>query len=146
LLVDTNVVLDVLLDREPFAEPAARVLTAVEIGQVEGILGATTVTTAFYLAQRARDGSAARKHVARLLDLFLVAAVDGAVLRSALRLDFDDYEDAVLHEAAKRAGAVGIVTRDRTGFESGTLPVYDPEELLAVLAALSDQDEDSRPD
>jgi hypothetical protein len=55
LLVDTNVVLDVLLDRQPFAEPAARLLTAIERGQVGGLLGATTITTVFYLAERARD-------------------------------------------------------------------------------------------
>jgi hypothetical protein len=59
------------------------------------------------------------------------------VLTDALALGFPDYEDAVLHESARHAGASASVTRDRPGFVKGQLTVYDPGELLRMLQATS---------
>ena len=70
-----------------------------------------------------------------LLGLFEVAPVTRAVLTDALDLDFPDFEDAVLHEAARHAGAGAIVTRDPKGFVKARLKLYAPEELLRFLDA-----------
>jgi len=136
ILFDTNVVLDVLFDRSPYAESAARLFVSVECKQIDGLLGATTVTTLHYLAAKAIGASRANRHLETLLSLFDVAPVDKEVLAAALSLDFRDYEDAVLHEAGRRAGAAGIVTRDREGFRKGRLKVYEPHELVKAIAAL----------
>ena len=133
VLFDTNVVLDVLLNREPHAEPAARLLSLVDTGELEGVICATTVTTVHYVACRARDDATARRCVEQVLHLFDVACVDRPVLLSALRLDFVDFEDAVLHEAALAAGATAIVTRNAKDFAGASLPVFDPSELLAAV-------------
>jgi predicted nucleic acid-binding protein len=93
----------------------------------------TTVTTIYYLAARATGPRRARKHVEALLSLCEVAPVDSSVLHGALGLGFSDFEDAVLHEAARHARAAGIVTRDQDGFRKAELPIYSPVELLAVL-------------
>ncbi|MFN2432719.1 MAG: hypothetical protein ABR599_07875 [Gemmatimonadota bacterium] len=53
----------------------------------------------------------------------------------ALEIGFEDYEEAVLHESARLADAVGLVTRDPVGFKRATLRVYAPAELLLVVAA-----------
>ncbi len=133
ILFDTNVVLDVLLARAPHAAAAADLLTRVESGQLQGLLGATTVTTIHYLATKAVGRDLAAQHVATLLDLFDVAAVTRAILAAALDAGFADYEDAVLHQAAVHASATGIVTRNGRDFERATLPIYAPEELLRLL-------------
>ncbi len=133
ILFDTNVVLDVLLARAPHAAAAADLLTRVESGQLQGLLGATTVTTIHYLATKAVGRDLAAQHVTTLLDLFDVAAVTRAILAAALDAGFADYEDAVLHQAAVHAGATGIVTRNGRDFERATLPIYAPEELLRLL-------------
>jgi len=136
VLCDTNVVLDVLLNRRPYALPASRLMVHVEHRRVEGFLGATTLTTIHYLATKAVGGVRARKHVGTLLSLFDVAPVNRTVLSDALSLNFRDYEDAVLHEAARHAGVTGIVTRDPDGFEKAKLTIYDPAELLRIVEAL----------
>ena len=133
VLLDTNVVLDVLLEREAHVGASAAVLAAVEAGLLTGLLGATSVTTIHYLAARAVGARRARRHVETLLSLCDVAPVNEDVLRDALGLGFEDYEDAVLHEAARAARATGIITRDPQGFKRSVLPVYSPEELLASL-------------
>ena len=65
--------------------------------------------------------------------LFEIAPANHQVLTSALSLPFRDYEDAVIHEAARLADVDGIVTRDGADFQQATLPVYSPEELLNLL-------------
>jgi len=133
VLLDTNVVLDVLLEREPHVGVSAAVLAVVESGLVTGLLGATSVSTICYLVEKALGARRARKHVETLLSLCEIAPVGEDVLREALALGFADYEDAVLHEAARHAKAQGIVTRDQQGFKRAQLPVYTPGELLALL-------------
>ena len=136
ILFDTNVVLDVLLDRAPFVEVGANLFSRVELGDVIGYVGATTVTTVHYLATKVVGAARAHDVVERLLGLFAVAAVNRTVLVDALGLGFEDYEDAVLHEAARHAGVEGLLTRDRRGFRRAKLAVYAPEELLTMLDAL----------
>lgn len=133
VLLDTNVVLDVLLQRGPHVADSAAVLSVVESGVVTGLISATTVTTIYYLVEKALGAGRARKHVDTLLSICEVAPVTEEVLREALALGFADYEDAVLHEAARRARAQGIVTRDQRGFRRADLAVYTPAELLATL-------------
>ena len=108
-------------------------MTAVELGRIEGFVGATTVTTVHYLASRAVGRAQARRLLQTVLALFKVAPVNGKVLADALLLNFPDYEDAVIHEAARHAGAAGIVTRDTKGFHRSRLRVYTPEDLAGIL-------------
>ena len=136
ILFDTNVVLDVLLNRKPHAESAANLFVSVERKRIEGLLGATTVTTLHYLAAKAIGARRAKGHLETLLSFFDVAPVDKEVLAAALSLDFRDYEDAVLYEGGRRAGAAGIVTRDPEGFRKAQIAVYQPHELAKAIAAV----------
>lgn len=140
VLVDTNVLLDVLMAREPHLEQALAVFAAIESGRVRGVLGATSVTTVFFLAAKAVGAKAARHHVRALLELFDVASVDRAVLVRALDAGCADFEDGVLHEAAGAARVDAVVTRDRSGFASAALPVFTPAALLAALRGAADAD------
>ena len=106
-LLDTNVVLDVPLEREPFAEASTRAVDAHVQNQVQGLLGATTVTTLFYLVSTVKGAQPARERVEALLSLFEIAAVNRRGLDRASASGLDDFEDAVLHEAARGAGAGG---------------------------------------
>jgi predicted nucleic acid-binding protein len=137
VLFDTNVVLDVLLAREPHVGPAARLMSLVDEGRVEGILSATTVTTIHYIAAKSVGRESAARHLRELLTIFDIAAVGREVLLDALGLEFSDYEDAVLHEAARAASAAAIVTRNTTDFAAATLPLFSPAELLAAMTATS---------
>ena len=135
VLFDTNVVLDVLLARPPHAAPATELFDFVARKELDGLLGATTVTTIFYLAAKAIGPQRARRHLSTLLDLFDIASVTRAALSDALGTSFKDYEDAVLHEAARHAGATAIVTRDPAGFTAASLRIYSPAELLRLIHA-----------
>ncbi|CAN5301624.1 PIN domain-containing protein [soil metagenome] len=132
-LFDTNVILDLLLARDPFLEPAQQLFSLVEKGEIIGFLGATTVTTIHYLSVRQLGTKQAHKELDMLLQLFEIAPVNRTVLVNALETKFADFEDAVLYQAACLVGANTIVSRDKAGFKHATLSVYTPQELLNIL-------------
>ncbi len=125
LLVDVNVVLDVLLDRAPYAEMACALWAAVERGAGKGLLPAHGVTTTFYLVAKELGAPQARQAVRALLEVFEVAPVDDAVVRAALDLEWPDFEDAVCAAAAAAAGCDAIVTRDPAGFRGSPVRVVE---------------------
>ena len=135
-LFDTNVILDVLLDREPFSNDAALLLSKVEQSEIIGFICATTVTTIYYIVNKALGSQAASHHIQSLLSLFVIAPVNRMVLENAVASKFEDFEDAVLHEAACPAGAKYIVTRNIADFKNSKIPVFEPMEFINALELL----------
>ncbi len=135
-LFDTNVILDVLLDREPFSHNASLLLSKVEQSEITGFICATTLTTIHYLASKALEAQAASHHIKALLSLFVIAPVNRVVLENAVAAKFKDFEDAVLHEAACHAGAKYIVTRNVADFKNSRLPVFEPNEFISAIESL----------
>jgi predicted nucleic acid-binding protein len=133
VLFDTNVVLDVLLNREPYAEVAIALFSAVEAQKIQGFLCATTITTVDYLATKVIGRVSAKVAVAGLLELFAIAEVNQATLQAALSSDFADFEDAVLYYAGSYAGVDGFVTRNGKDFKLAAHPIYTPPELLKII-------------
>ena len=134
LLLDTDVVLDVLLEREGFVEPTNRLFALAEAHLLEGVPCAATMTTVDDLVAKTRGRRAAHAALRDLLDLFDAAPVEHETLRRALDAPLADFEDAVLHEAARAQGADAIVTRDAKDDRKGDLPAWLPAEAVARLA------------
>lgn len=134
ILFDTNIILDLLLDRAPFAEHAQLLFEKVESGVVEGYLAATTITTLDYFLKKSLSSKDAVHIIKKLMKLFEIAPINRLALEDALDSGFQDFEDAVLHASAVHCGAQAIVTRDEAGFSKASLAIYSPEALLKVLS------------
>lgn len=137
ILLDTNIVLDLLMDRMPFSDAAVELFSKVEDGTITGFLCGTTITTVYYLASKAVGAPRAREEIQKLMNIFEVAPVNRHVLESALVADFNDFEDAVIHEAACHVGAEAIVTRNQKDFKKSRISVYSSEEMAKILASRS---------
>ena len=133
VLFDTNVLLDFLLDRHPFSDLAADLLSRADRCEIQGFAGATSFTTIFYLASKVVGLSGAREQVKALLSILGVAPVTRAVLEGAIAGPLLDFEDAVIVESARQINAQAILTRDEKGFRDSRIPVYSPTSLLAIL-------------
>ena len=133
VLFDTNVVLDVLLDRQPYADASAAAWAAVETGIAEGMLAAHAVTTIHYLLQKEMGNVKARRIISAILKVFGIAAVDSEVVQEALQLPFSDFEDAVTAAAARLANCECIVTRDPKGFRGSPVRSLTPEAVTPLL-------------
>ena len=133
VLFDTNVLIDFLLDRAPYAEVASKLLSRAERGGIQGLACANSFTTIFYLARKAAGVEAARSYIADLLALLEVAGVTRTTLEDAGRSSVPDYEDAVVCAAASQANADCVVTLNEKNFADAPLPVHSPTSLLAAL-------------
>jgi predicted nucleic acid-binding protein len=80
VLVDTNVVLDFLQEREPFVENAARLFERIDAGEIEGFIAATTITNIYYIVRRAAGTKVAQDAIAQVLADLNICAVDREVV------------------------------------------------------------------
>jgi predicted nucleic acid-binding protein len=135
LLFDVNVVLDVLLDRKPFADASSEAWAAVERGDAVGLLSAHAVTTLHYLNAKAVGTRQAMETTEALLSVFEVAAIDDGVLRAAVALDWKDFEDAVTAAGARRAKCDALITRNPRDFKGAAVKVLTPAEAVSWIAA-----------
>ncbi len=129
-LVDTNVWLDIILSRPEHFDASANVVNLLARPEHSAYVAGHTVTTIYYLVAKARDERKAMTAVRALLDDAVVAAVGGMELREAAQSDIDDFEDAVVAAAARRAGIDAIITRNAADFRKSRLAVYTPVEFV----------------
>ncbi|MCB9418982.1 MAG: PIN domain-containing protein [Ardenticatenaceae bacterium] len=134
VLVDLNVILDVVQQRQPFYSDSARVLDAVVRGEVAGLLAAHSIATLFFVVTRWRDRETAVTAITSLLDVFTIATVNDSVVRKALTWGWRDFEDAIQMAAALNEQADYLVTQNGQDFETQPVPVLAPSGLLALLA------------
>ncbi|MBY0523673.1 MAG: PIN domain-containing protein [Gemmataceae bacterium] len=135
VLADSNILLDALGNRQPFAAAALALCTKHELGQLQVSLTATTVTTIFYVLRKQIGRASAHQAVADLLATYDVCSVDTTVLRAAVAKSYPDFEDAVQDAAAELAGISVIVTRDARGFAGSTRRIVDAATLVQELDA-----------
>jgi predicted nucleic acid-binding protein len=134
VLIDTNIVLDFLLQREPFFQDAEFLFQAIDMGQVIGYVTATTLTDIFYISRRhTRSIEQARQAVLEILTVMAICPIDRAVLESAFNSGLADFEDAVQIFSAVAQGLDAIVTRDIQGFLSSSVSVLSVQELLTQV-------------
>ncbi len=134
-LIDANVVLDVLMKRQPHYKASAAVWAAVECGRIEGVISAHAATTIYYLLRKHQGASQAKTTLFALLEVFSVATVSAAVIAAAFELPSEDFEDCVTSSAARFAHCGLIVTRDEAGFRGSRVRAVTPEAAIAVFAA-----------
>ena len=132
VLIDTNVVLDLLQEREPFVENAARLFERIDAGEIEGFITATTITNIYYIIRKAAGRVVAQDAIAQILSDLNICAVDLNILEQSLALNFEDFEDAVQYACAVVHNLDAIVTRDLSGFVNAEIPVVLPENLDTI--------------
>ena len=134
VLIDLNIVLDVILQRQPWLTEATAIWDAHVQGRIHGHLVATSLTNLFYITRRILGADDARRAVRTCLQSFPILAVDGQLLRQADALPGTDFEDNLQLAAAAAVPLDAVVTRDPSGFAGFPVTVLTPTDLLARLA------------
>ena len=129
LFIDTNVILDVLLQRDGFWQDSIKIFQLAELGKATGIVSASSMTDIFYIAKKKLTNEGAKQAIENLLNLFEVVNVGQAELKGALTIAIDDYEDALQVHCAINANADNFVTRDVRGFPNVSIKVVSPSGL-----------------
>ena len=126
IFLDTNVILDFFLEREPFYYDALKLWAACEEGAVDGYVSALTINNVHYIAQRIKNPTTAMIAVRGILDVFNVVPLDKELLRRAADLHDSDYEDDIQLQSAVKAGCSHLFTRDPTHFHSKAIAIVPP--------------------
>jgi len=134
VLIDTNVILDALMRREPWVRSTEAVLMAVAEEKVTGCITASTFTDLYYLLRKRQlDKDLTRQTLLDLIAVVDVLDVTGTDCERAFDLPMRDYEDALLAYCAKRHRADRIITRNVKHFEGSPVVAVTPDEFLVVL-------------
>ena len=133
ILLDTNVVLDVLLKRQPWVVEASAIWQANDAGRVTCYLIASTLTDIYYIARRLAGQETARVAVRTCLDAFEFCSVDRQALELAYVLPGQDFEDNLQMVCADIANLDMIVTRNPDDFKASRVPVFTPAQALEKM-------------
>lgn len=130
VLIDTNVILDVLCNRQGFVEEASKVFKFCEVNKIEGHISAISVPNIVYILRKELDAEKTKKILDQLSLIFKISDLKSDDLKKAANLMFDDYEDALQSVCASRIKANYIITRNIKDFTNSKVAAIKPSELL----------------
>ena len=133
VLVDISVLLDLLLNRDPWAADASAIWNAHVNSNLQAFVAAFSLPTIFYVVRRQADLDVAREAVRVCLATLEILPIDHATLEAAWEMSGSDFEDNLQIACAMQAGIDIIVTRDPRGFSGSSVPVLSPSELRSQM-------------
>jgi len=133
VFLDTNVVLDFILNREGFAKEAAILFDLGEREKIELSLSSLSINNIDYVVSKIASKKKSREIIIKLLSLVTILPVERSTIEKAATCDFKDFEDAIQNYCAKEAGLMHIFTRNVKDYKESDLSIQSPKEFLAIL-------------
>ena len=132
VFVDTNILLDLLCEREPFVQNARMLFAYGYAGRMSLVLSSLSLVNAVYISKK-YGYIDSRERLADITEFVRVVDLHEDVVREALACDWKDYEDAVQHMSAIKEKVDCIVTRNKKDFMQSIIPVYTIDELMSLM-------------
>lgn len=133
ILIDLNIILDVFLERKGF-QASSDLLQLSERGSHNLYISAHSVSTLAYLLENAKvPRSQIMKHIDWMLQVFVVVPIDSPLLSRALKSQINDFEDAIIEQAARTSSSSLIITRNLKDFKASAIEAMAPEQFLQGL-------------
>ncbi len=132
VFIDTNVLMDVLLERKPFFTESQQIWFLAERGKIRGLVSVLSFPNIYYIVRKLKKQEAACSMLSILRDTFSPVALDEQILHQAMDAKFSDFEDAIQYFSALRAEAACLVTRNLNHFPRSQLPVLTPADFLSA--------------
>lgn len=133
ILIDTNILLDVLTQRQLYFADSAKVWTLVHSGLIDGYLSAISVNNLYYIVRKLRDRKVAEAFVDDILKDFEIASLTKSILKQARTISGKDFEDSIQYFSAIQEGCEVLITRNKKDFPTLGLQVLTPREFLEKL-------------
>lgn len=130
VFIDSDIILDMLMDREPFNIPAAKLISMGFRGLVKTYTSSSCLLNIHYVLCKQNGKKAARQILMEFRKMISVLGVDDKVIDEALHSDFDDFEDAVQYHTALKNKVTVVITRNIKDYKRATIPVMTAETYL----------------
>ncbi len=134
ILIDSDVILDLLLDRKPFCEDSLALIYACEQKQLQGFVTPVIIANVYYIFRQNASHITVTEQLKLLLKIISVLNMDQKQVLAALDSKFTDFEDALQYFSAIQSNKVDvIITRNTSDYKKSALPVFTPNEFLATF-------------
>jgi predicted nucleic acid-binding protein len=134
VLIDTNIIVDVALDRDPFFTQSEQIVRLAELNQIEGYISASTFSDLYYVIRKIKGKDWTFQFLQQMAMICQIATVDQAVISMALTTNFRDFEDAIQYSTAVLSQLDAIVTRNPQDFAGAALQIMTPDALIQELS------------
>lgn len=132
VFIDTDIIMDVALARNPFFEASRLALAIVENNIALGFISSNGIANIYYMLRKAGGDKKARLFLSGLMKYITVISIDHATVMEALQSRFGDFEDALQHGSAVRNQCDCIITRNTDDYQYSDINVYLPAEFLKL--------------
>lgn len=133
VFIDTDVIVDFLIDRKPFSEEAATIFSMIDKKKIKGNISALTICNLYYVLRKAGSHKKVMKSLQLFSDLVDILKIDSNIIKSALSSEFKDFEDSVQYFTAIEHTKIDcLITRNVKDFKGINLPVMTPHAFLAA--------------
>jgi len=133
ILLDTNIIIDIALEREPFVESSKEIIKLIDKKNLKAYISATTVTDIYYITKRKTSHEQVIKFLENLFLFVSVLPVNEEIVKNAMKSKGKDFEDAIQIETSKQNAVKIIITRNKKDFENSDLEIYMPDEFINIL-------------
>lgn len=133
IFLDTNVVLDLLGEREPFYDSAAKITTLADKGKIHLVVSALTYSTVYYLLSRFENKEQVKEKIRKFKVITETSDLTDKVVDKGLSSGFSDFEDSLQYYCAIRKDCNILITRNGKDFKESDIPVLSPDEYLNSL-------------
>lgn len=135
LMIDTNIILDVIIKRQPFYTCSRQVLKLCENKEISGFVSASSITDLYYIIHKyIHDNEKTYGYLGYILDIVKVLPVTNADVLTAFQKRASDFEDCLLATCAKTNQCDGIVTRNADDYKEFEVTVYSPEDISRMYS------------
>lgn len=132
LLLDTNIILDIALKREPHFEFSSKIFELIDKKRIVGYISATTITDIYYIFRKVKGKDTAIEFVSNLIEIIDIVGVDKNIIIKALKSNLNDFEDAIQVSAAECNETEVVITRNKSDFLNSGLEILTPKELINI--------------
>jgi len=135
ILIDTDVILDFFLDRKPFSDDAAKILSLCESKQINGFITSVIISNVYYLLRKTATHVRVIENLKQLIEIVEIVTANKVVILKSLNSNFNDFEDAIQNFSAEISGEVDIIiTRNVKDYKNSALAVFTPENYLKFIS------------
>lgn len=135
IFIDTDVIVDFLIDRKPYSREAAVIFTLIDQKKLHGYVSSLSFSNLYYLLRKLESHKKAIAKLESLAEIIDILKVDGDSVRKAIQSDFTDFEDGMQYFSASENKKISvIITRNTRDYRKSAIPVMTPGEFLKAVA------------
>jgi len=136
IFIDTDVIIDFLIDREPHSREAAIIFTLIEQKKLKGYVSSLTFSNLYYVLRKIESHNKVIAKLDSISRLLTILKVDQQIIKLAIASEFPDFEDSIQYNCALDYKKIDVlITRNIKDYKGSQIPVMTPAVYLKMVSS-----------